>query len=1150
MTPIPSCPETDVLRRLLLGRVGDPEAAALEEHLAHCPCCQAALPAVKADDHLVRALQEGRDVLAELPPAEAVEGVMQRLRDLPLPGTEAFTHLPRAQREAPSGADDTDPRALLAPPQAPDEIGRLDPYRVVGVLGTGGMGVVFEARDPHLERRVALKVMRASLAGSATARERFLREARAAAALDHEHIVAIFQAGEDRGLLYLAMPLLQGESLEARLQREGRLDVAEVLRIGRETGEGLAAAHALGLVHRDVKPNNIFLAAARPELPVGAGDTIALGGPPARVKILDFGLVRPAAGAGITQYGLIMGTPSYMAPEQGRGEAIDQRADLFSLGCVLYQMCTGELPFRGTDAVSTLLAVAKDSPAAPRELNPALPQALSDLVMQLLAKDPAERIPSAATVVQALRAIERGLPPEGPRPTAARGRRRLAGALLGPLLVALAVAGYRYAPVVVRVLTDRGEVILRTEDADVEVTVRQGGRVIEVLDRKTRQKVGLPSGEYEVALGKGPGDWRLVADRFTLRRGGTAIVQVERVPPAPVAPRRWPADAWRREQIPAHELRGAGGGDASKGPAELVAVFGDSRLRTGHWCTGVAISPDGKRVAAGCEDGTLKVWDSATGEELLTLRGHQGAIFGLTFSADGKLLASGGAKADTAIRVWEAATGRLLSTLTGHPDWVSQLAFNADGKLLASSSRDQTAIVWEVATGRRLHTLSGTSLTFSRDGLTLASVVKGATVTFWDTATGKETGSWARRTNVPFPAFSPDLKTLTTQSPERPGTIELVDVSTGQVCQTLRGHQAPVVVAAFSADGRLLASRDEAAKLKVWDVPTGKELPPLRVEERSLWGPLVFSRDGALLVTEGRERVRLWDLASREERFPSRSHEGVLQGVAFSPDGRELVTGCWDFSLRWWDVATRTERSTVAAHADYVLHLAYSPDGRTLASSSYDGTIRLWGPRPHTLRAGKFLVGFLAWSPDGETLASAGGDGKARLWNAATGDLLQELPGHGGAGTTVSFSPDGRLLAVPAGGGTTTLYRGRPFAAVGTVQGAFAAFSPDGKTLATAGDHVVTLWDTATRREVKHFPGLPTVDHLAFSPDGQWLVEVQIAEQSTVMLWQVGDDSPRLKVLKVPTTVRGIAFSPEGRHLATANGTNTVYVFRLAPPPP
>ncbi len=298
---------------------------------------------------------------------------------------------------------------FLAPAQQPDELGRLGSFRVLKVLGVGGMGVVFKAEDLELNRLVALKAMLPSLAASESARKRFVREAQAAAAVVHDRIVRILQVGEAQGVPFLAMQLLEGESLEDRLRREPRLSINDGVRIGRETAEGLAAAHQRGLIHRDIKPANLWLEA----------------GPDARVKILDFGLARAAADdAHITQSGAIVGTPAYIAPEQAAGEKVDERCDLFSLGCVLYRLATGTLPFKGKDAISMLVAVATEEPPVPIEVCPEVPPELSDLVMHLLAKKPQERPESAQAVAAALREIEERIAQPASARRTVRPRRR------------------------------------------------------------------------------------------------------------------------------------------------------------------------------------------------------------------------------------------------------------------------------------------------------------------------------------------------------------------------------------------------------------------------------------------------------------------------------------------------------------------------------------------------------------------------------------------------------------------------------------------------------------------------------------------------------------------------------------------------------
>jgi hypothetical protein len=322
----------------------------------------------------------------------------------------------RPSDTGPGAGEDKELYDFLAPAQQADELGRLGGYRVLKVLGAGGMGVVFQAEDPALKRRVAIKAILPGLAVSEAARKRFLREARTVAAAEHDHIVHIYQVGEDRGALFIVMPLLKGEPLDARLERVGAVPVTEVIRIGREAALGLAAAHEKGLIHRDIKPANLWLEANT-----------------GRVKILDFGLAREAqGGTQLTPSGVIVGTPAYMAPEQAGGRPVDARCDLFSLGCVLYQAATGTPPFKGADMVSTLLAVMATDPKAPHELRPDIPEPLSRLIMALLAKDPAGRPASAETVAEILTDLQKGQ-------EAAARRRWLLPAVIGGGLLAVGI---------------------------------------------------------------------------------------------------------------------------------------------------------------------------------------------------------------------------------------------------------------------------------------------------------------------------------------------------------------------------------------------------------------------------------------------------------------------------------------------------------------------------------------------------------------------------------------------------------------------------------------------------------------------------------------------------------------------------------------
>lgn len=352
--------------------------------------------------------------------------------------------------DAPREADPSKPFPFLEPPRVAGDLGRMGVYRVLRVLGKGGMGIVFDCEDTGLGRRVAVKVLRPDIADD-TLRKRFLREARLAALLTSEYLPHVYQVGEHHGLPFLAMEYLKGESLESRLQREGRLPVAEALAIARQVAEGLRVAHEQGLIHRDVKPANLWLEGD------GPGSEVR------KVKVLDFGLARPLdSDEGLTSHDQLMGTPRYMAPEQVHGDPLDARADLYALGSTLYHMLTGQAPFDGKNVTALLLAVVSEDAPSPRKLTTDVPESVATLVLELLSKSPNERPASATHVIERIRAIEEGResdPATHPRrtqlermapaqhPTSARSTRGWAYALAAVLLVGIVgVAGWALWP--------------------------------------------------------------------------------------------------------------------------------------------------------------------------------------------------------------------------------------------------------------------------------------------------------------------------------------------------------------------------------------------------------------------------------------------------------------------------------------------------------------------------------------------------------------------------------------------------------------------------------------------------------------------------------------------------------------------------------
>ncbi|MEQ1825878.1 MAG: protein kinase [Pirellula sp.] len=348
---------SEVIQRALQGELPPEQESAFHAHMESCPACATAM------ERIAGAEQIGCEI-SDLLQADEIGDLV--------PGRDEYSMTDFIVEN-------------LEPSDSPEALGQLGGYDILEVIGRGGMGVVLKGFDRELKRLVAIKALAPHLAHTPFARKRFAREGQAAAAVVNLHVIAIHQVQPNGRLPFLVMPLLTGESLAHRLKASGTMAVKEILRIGMQAADGLAAAHAQGLIHRDVKPANILL-----EKGVE------------RAVLTDFGLARAADDVSITRQGFIAGTPEYMSPEQARGEALDGRSDLFSLGCVLYEMATGVSPFRTDSTLATLRRIVEDQPSAMASLVPELPPWFCNIVERLLSKDPAQRFDSASEVNQVL----------------------------------------------------------------------------------------------------------------------------------------------------------------------------------------------------------------------------------------------------------------------------------------------------------------------------------------------------------------------------------------------------------------------------------------------------------------------------------------------------------------------------------------------------------------------------------------------------------------------------------------------------------------------------------------------------------------------------------------------------------------------------
>ena len=575
----------------------------------------------------------------------------------------------------------------------------------------------------------------------------------------------------------------------------------------------------------------------------------------------------------------------------------------------------------------------------------------------------------------------------------------------------------------------------------------------------------------------------------------------------------------------------------------------------------VSFSPDGKILASASADNTVKLWNRETGKSIKTLTGHTESVREVSFSPDGKILAS--ASADSTVKLWNTDTGKVIKTLKGHTNKVYGVSFSPDGKILASASGDNTVKLWNTHTGKEINTLKGHTnsvhgVSFSPDGKILASASRDNTVKLWNTDTYKDFKTLKEHENwLNGVSFSPDGKILASASDDK--TVKLWNTDTGKVIKTLKGHTNEVRGVSFSPDGKILASASRDSTVKLWDTDTGKEIKTLRGHTNSVFGVSFApnagsanSRDGKILASASADKtLKLWDTGAGKEIKTLGGHTSVV-GVSFSRDGKMLASASADKTVKLWNTDTGEEIKTLGGHTNSVVGVSFSRDGKMLASASYDKTVKLWdtdtGEVIKTLSGHTNSVYGVSFSRDGKMLASASADKTVKLWNTDTGEVIKTLTGHKDSVSKVSFSPDGKMLASASDDNTVKLWDTQTHEQIKTLSGHTnsvfgVSFSPNGKMLASASrDNTVKLWDTDTGKHKTLSGHTNAVHEVGFSRDGKMLASA--SSDNTVKLWNT-DTGKEIKTLTGHTnTVWGVSFSPDGKMLASASDDNTVRLWR------
>jgi WD40 repeat protein/serine/threonine protein kinase len=1047
-------------------------------------------------------------------------------------------------------------------------------YRILCEIGRGGMGVVYEAEQQALGRRVALKVLPRTSAGDGSAQVRFQREARAAARMHHTNIVPVFDVGQDGDYLYYAMQLIHGQGLDLVIEDLKRLraqagatpaaqeqtadrSIAASLAAGKFEKENLApegetdakatAAYEGRAPSSAVLPGQSDISTVtgnrgayfRSVAQIGVQKASALSHAHSRgivhrdikpgnlildttgnVWVTDFGLAKTGDG-GMTHTGDILGTVRYMSPERFRGQC-DVRPDVYALGMTLYEMVTLKAAYASGDRLKLIELIRQTEAASPRSIDALIPRDLETIVMKAIDKDAKRRYQSADEMGEDLQRFVNDEPIKARRIGSLERfgrwcRRNPAVASLLAAVALLLVAGTVVSMLFAFDAADQARVARdKARDADSERRKADAERRKALENAGKAQAAETRANERAAAA--------RAAERLERRRAygvGMLLTQA----------------AWEQHQVDhflqlLEDYRPRKVGDEDFRGFEWF--YWQQQLHRGHvtlkghtgdvWS--VAFSGDGKRiVSASPGDQTVKVWDAHTGQELLSLKTRMGTFYCAAFSADGERIAAG--CWDKTVKVWDAHTGKEVFTLKGHANAVLCVTFSADGKRIASAdgglqTRNGTVKVWDARTGKEQLTLKGDphgpkSVAFSPDGKHIAS------------------GSWQ--------------------------TLYVWDAHTGEEQLTFKGHTSIVQSVSFSPDGKRIVSGSWDNTVKVWDAHSGQEQLSLQGHTRSVQS-VAFSPEGKRIASGGWDQtVRLWDAHSGQEQHTLKGHTRSVQCVAFSPDGKRIASGGWDQTVRLWDAQTGQAPLAMKPEKGDLLRVysvAFSADGKRIVSGgggldkqfkAVPGQIKVWdvrtGREQLSLQGHANAVLSVAFSPDRKYIASGSGGynaknrknwGEVKVWDAHTGQELLTFKGHTDTVWGVAFSPDGARIASGSLDKMVKIWdahtgRGQLILKGHTGGVMSVAFSRDGKRIVSGSqDQTAKVWDARTGKEELSLEG--GVTSVAFSADG---TRIAAANLKTVKVWDARTGEELFSMKGHTTAVSSLAFCPDSERFVSAS---------------